>query len=359
MKKKNIMCIAVLIVAAIVSVIVVSCKKDKDEVATKATNSEAQALLNRIEAFQTLRDAVNSGAKADGSMTVEEMRQTLDLVSNYEHSEHMTPCVNTVLDTIHIAMPVVDNEGYVSETDVVATYTAFESALERCITMVNDDRDVPSYFSIVMPEVETKDDNDIDFVFVRGTENTQNSPLDNGPFPDNVDWHWGKGLGLCKPDLFNVAEGDATTQLSPYFAFHPEPQYQGQTYFLTNVIHTIYKPCNYEIPNITSIYYEDTLMDCADSWLFYTVTSPNHEPCLFGWELNCYYESIVRNISTPGAPLYYAPTSTIVAPAYHSCTIEWQEFLVNDLNGFYCKTHLAHVIYAYVVWSDNPGNNDE
>ena len=71
MKKKNIMCIAVLIVAAIVSVTVVSCKKDKDEVATKATNSEAQALLNRIEAFQTLRDAVNSGAKADGSMTVE------------------------------------------------------------------------------------------------------------------------------------------------------------------------------------------------------------------------------------------------------------------------------------------------
>ena len=50
--KKSILCVAALIVAAIVSVTVVSCKKDKDEV-VKATNSEAQALLNRIEAFQT------------------------------------------------------------------------------------------------------------------------------------------------------------------------------------------------------------------------------------------------------------------------------------------------------------------
>ena len=130
--KKSIMCVAALIVAAIVSVTVVSCKKDKDEVVTKATNSEAQALLNRIEAFQTLRDAVNSGAKADGSMTVEEMRQALDLVSNYEHSEHMTYCENTVLDTLHVAMPAVDGEGYVSNADVVATYNAFETALEKC-----------------------------------------------------------------------------------------------------------------------------------------------------------------------------------------------------------------------------------
>ena len=180
--KKSILCVAALIVAAIVSVTVVSCKKDKEEV-VKTTNSEAQALLNRIAAFQTLRDAVNSGAKADGSMTVEEMRQALDLVSNYEHSEHMTYCLNTVLDTLHVAMPVVDGEGYVSNADVVATYNAFETALEKCMLGVNDGMDVPSLFSIVMPEIGTKDGNVIEIVFTRGEESEDNDvryPFEEG-----------------------------------------------------------------------------------------------------------------------------------------------------------------------------------
>ena len=180
---------AALIVAAIVSVTVVSCKKDKDEV-VKATNSEAQALLNRIEAFQTLRDAVNSGVKEDGSMTVEEMRQTLDLMSNYEHSEHMTYCENTVLDTLHVVMPTINGEGYVSNADVVATYNAFETALEKRMLGVNDGLDVPSYFSIVMPQIGAKDDGDIDIVFTRGEEGVKYNDVTD-PFGEGDDYVWG------------------------------------------------------------------------------------------------------------------------------------------------------------------------
>ena len=202
MKKKTIMCVATLIVAAIVSVTVVSCKKEKDEV-VKATNSEAQALLNRIEAFQTLRDAFNSGTKTDGSMTVEEMRQALDLVSNYEHSEHMTYCLNTVLDTLHVAMPAINGEGYVSNADVVATYNAFETALEKCMLGVKDGMDVPSYFSIVMPKTGAKDDDDIDIVFLRGAADDapgNEEHTSDGPFREGVDdWVWGLNLGLCNP----------------------------------------------------------------------------------------------------------------------------------------------------------------
>lgn len=249
--KKTIMCVAALIVAAIVSVTVVSCKKDKDEV-VKATNSEAQALLNRIEAFQTLRDAVNSGVKADGSMTVEEMRQALDLVSNYEHSEHMTYCLNTTLDTLHVAMPAVDGEGYVSNADVVATYNAFETALETCMLGVKDGMDVPSYFSIVMPEIGTKDNEDIDVVFLRGEADEapgNEEHTSNGPYREGIDdWKWGLDLGPCDPTGYTGRMIDAADKLTQQFVFTPDSQHQGQTCILQNVEHVVYTPSDYNLP---------------------------------------------------------------------------------------------------------------
>ena len=352
-----------LVVAAVavatVAAILVGCKKEKnEETAAKAYNSEAQAVLDRIKSFKELCDAFNAGAKADGSMTVEEMRQILDLTTNYEHSEHMTYCENTVLDTLRVAMPAVDGEGNVSEADVVATYNAFEAALENCMAAANDGRDVPSLFSIVMPNVGSKDDDDIDIVFVRGTVSSDGGEPDDGPFPENSDWLWGKNLGLCKPDIFNSAEGDATTQLSPYFAFHPDPQHQGQTYTLANVIHTIYRPCDQVIPDYTSIYYVDTIIDCADTWLFCDVTLLSEEPCILSWQLNCYYESIVRNIVSPNAPLHFAPIASVAPPAYYACTIDWREFPKNETNLYY-KIHIATVTYADVLWTDNTGGTDE
>ena len=359
MKKMYKTVVMATLVVMTVAAILVGCKKEKNENTTaKANNSEASALLHRIEAFQALRDAVNAGAKTDGSMTVEEMRQILDLTTNYEHSEHMAYCENTILDTLHVTMPAIDGEGNVSESDVVATYNAFEMALERCMTAANDGRDVPSTFSIVMPEVGAKDDEDIDIVFVRGTESTERGTTSDGPF--SKDWFWGKGLGLCKPNPFNTDEGDATTRLTPYFAFHPDPQHQGQTYILSNVIHTVYRPCQQLVPYITSIYYVDTLMDCADTWLYCLLTNDIlDDRCLFYDDLNCYYESIMRNIVAPGAPLHFAPIASAAPPAYYACIIDWREFPAWGLENSFYKIHIAIVTYADVIWTDNPGGDDK
>ena len=351
--KKTILCVAALIVAAIVSVTVVSCKKDKDEMATKATNSEAQALLNRIEAFQTLRDAVNSGAKADGSMTVEEMRQALDLVSNYEHSEHMTYCLNTTLDTLHVAMPAVDGEGYVSNADVVATYNAFETALEKCMLGVNDGMNVPSYFSIVMPKTGAKDDDDIDIVFLRGEADDApgyEEHTSEGPFREGIDdWVWGLNFGLCNPPgPFNCTM-DAADKLTEQFVFTPDAQHQGQTYFLQNVEHAVYTPSDYNLPpGLGWIYYVDPNMeDCAPTWLFlYEGQIPDTlpEPCIPWDEMNCYWRSIRRNITLPNAPLHYGPRTH---SPYHECTI---------VDRIDCRRtrrmHIAEVVYCYVIWSE-------
>ena len=65
--------LAALFVAAAISVAVVSCNKDKETeepVASQSQNSEAKELLNRIYAFQELRDDINSGSKSGEIMTV-------------------------------------------------------------------------------------------------------------------------------------------------------------------------------------------------------------------------------------------------------------------------------------------------
>lgn len=117
MKRTKNLLIATTAIVAIAATLFVGCKKDKDE--TENQPDKTEVLANRIKAFQKLRNAINSGAKTEGTMTVDEMREMLCLVSNYEHSEHETYCLNTTLDTLHVAMPTVDMDGYVSETDVL------------------------------------------------------------------------------------------------------------------------------------------------------------------------------------------------------------------------------------------------
>lgn len=346
MKKKTIMCIVVLIVAAIVSATVVSCKKDKDEVVTKNTNSEVQTLLKRVNDFQTLRDAVNSGAKADGSMTVEEMRQALDLVSNYEHSEHMTYCLSTVLDTLHLVMPAVDGEGLVSEADAVATYNAFETALEKCMLGVKDGMDVPSYFSIVMPKAGAKDDDDINIVFFRGAADEDpcnEKHTSEGPYTEEDNWYWGLDLGPCDQTGYTGRMIDAADKLTQQFGvLSPGQQHSGQSYIVYNVEHAGYAPCETSLLPGYIYYVDPNMEDCAATWLFYHEGSD--EPCISYDELNCYWRSIRRNIVLPFAPLHYGPVTN---SPYHICTIEDRVFYRRTK-----KVHLANVVYCQVSWAE-------
>lgn len=357
MKKKTIICFAALIIAAIVSVTVVSCKKDKDEV-VKATNSEARALLNRIEAFQTLRDAVNSGEKVDGSMTVEEMRQALDLVSNYEHSEHMTYCLNTVVDTLHIAMPTVDNDGYVSSVDVVETYNAFEIALEKCMFGVKDGMDVPSYFSIVMPKAGAKNDDDIDVVFTRGEAEEFPGYDYLRPFIEGDDYKWGFGLGHCFGDS-SLRITDAAMELTRILKFCPDDQHQGLSYLPVNVEYAKYKSVdvNYGILHDYQ-YYEDTFSNCSIAWLFYAWGHYDfdNEPCILHDEMNCYYNDFRRIMILPNSPLHFGVNTN---SPYFECTIDSQFFDIvnNNGDGAELRVHLATIKYCTLLWSETPGGD--
>ena len=122
--KRKIFTIATLFVAAAISVAVVSCQKDnetEENVVAESANNESKELLNRIYAFQELKDNINSGKRSGESMTLEELRDDIDLTFNYEHSQHALPCSNATLDTFYVSMPKVDANGNVSAADAIAT----------------------------------------------------------------------------------------------------------------------------------------------------------------------------------------------------------------------------------------------
>lgn len=354
--KKYRFIVAAIVIVATVATVFVGCKKEKDEMASNAKKyTETQALMNQIMAFQELRESVNSGIKTEGVMSVEEMRQYLDLVSNYEHSEHMTCCINTVLDTLYLPMPPVDKDGNVADMDVVATYETFETELQNRMEMVDDGRDIPSYFSILMPEGIGKAEENITIVFVRGEENKEaevnrNTLDDDGPFIEDFDnWHWGRNLGLCKWNPYNCTS-DASEELSREFVFEVPAAHQGENYLITDVVHANYRPCNPEIPSINSHYYVDTLMeDCADTWLFCQVSPFIQDYCVMWWEMNCFYRSIDRNIVDSLAPLHFVlhPDYSNRYVPYHMCSIHWSLFMEQ---GYYYHVHYAHVVYCNILW---------
>lgn len=360
---KAILHMAILIVV-LVATFFVGCKKEKNEDLTQPKKTEAQALINKITAFQTLCESVDSGVKTEGVMSVEEMRQNLDLVTNFEHSEHMTPCVNTVLDTLYIAMPPVDIDGNITNMDVVTTYETFEKELLNRMETINDGRHIPSYFSILMPEKNAKAEENITIVFVRGEERIESKGSRNildedEPFIEDFDdWIWGMNYGFCKPDLIN-ATTDASERLSLQFQFETPPEHQGEIGVISDVFHVNYRPCSDEIDNITSEFYIDNEMeDCADTWLFFQPTIvPENFLCILAFEMNCFWHSIHRNIADASAPLnsHEHPYLHNLEVPYHECSIHWSQFRNTKIDSpyydYYFQVHYAHVIYCNLHWT--------
>lgn len=364
MKKSSRLLFATMIIVALAAALFVGCKKEKDERVNQPEKTEAQALMGRIKAFQALCESVSSGQKAEGVMSVEEMRQILDITANYEYSEHMTGCENAILDTLYLPMPPIDGEGNVSKMDVVTTYEAFEAELQQLMARVDDNRDVHSYFSIVMPKEVQRAEENIAVVFIRGEESKEakggkNTYDEDGPFVEGNDWYWGDDLGLCKWDPLN-ATADASEVLSYEFFYVIPEGHQDENYFVQNVMHVNYRPCDPEVPTVSSQYYVDSNMeDCADTWLFCYVSEYPIDMCLMWFDLNCYWRSINRNIVDPDAPLHYASyysNNMLVRVPYHCCSITWHRFYhQNDDRAVgYYQVHVAQVTYCDVIWENDP-----
>ena len=358
MKKFRKYFVATTIVVAATAAVLVGCKKEKDEPKDNGRQSEAAVLVNRINNFLELRDAVNSGAKADGSMTVEEMREILCMVSNYEHSEHETFCHNTVLDTLEVRMVPMTN-GNVLESDVVAVYNAFETELESCMESVDDGMDVPSLFSIVLPENGARDEEDIKIIFTRGQEAEQSPELPSvhGPIED-LCLVWGLDGGLCNPiPLFN-RPWDAADELSTYFTPNVNPPGNGYIQIFGNVEYVEYIATNrFSVvnPNFQNYTYwvpAEQITPCT-YWLFNQygpLAEGEEEPCLCEDEMNCEWFNINEHIVEPTGALHYSPN---YHSPYYSCVVKDKHLWYPDPKVRCDRHHTARVCYATYFW-ENP-----
>ena len=308
--------LAALFVAAAISVAVVSCNKDKETeepVASQSQNSEAKELLNRIYTFQELRDDINSGSKSGESMTLDELRDNIDLTFNYEHSQHATPFDYATLDTFYVKMPNVDANGNVTAAEAVATYNAFETNLENLMANVDDDSNLAKNFSIKFPEAGAKSGDDIEVVFTRGTEGTSYPWF--APFEEGDDYYWGYKLGRCDQGL--SGRTDAANELTKKIHNNSPAA----------VYDTYYSPYKIEYVKFTPYYNEDNFSDYIyieqDNypysyvhWLLYINGNHEDEPCEYHYELNQEYNNFYATHMNPNGQYHYHPQNGL---PYYDC----------------------------------------
>ncbi len=340
--------IAALFVAAAISVAVVSCKKDKETeepVASQSQNSEAKELLNRIYTFQELRDDINSGAKSGESMTLEELRDNIDLTFNFEHSQHATPFANATLDTFYVRMPQTDANGNVSAADAIATYNAFETSLENLLANVEDDSNLVKNFSIKFPDTGTKNEDAIQVIFTRGLREDPSAASD--PFEEGDDYIWGKMLGYCDPQP-GARATDATVALTRLFQHVPDEEHEDMFGIIYDIEYVGYM--SYEDPynRYPQYNYNNISLQCGHKWLFCELVYGNDEPCITYDEMNCYSRNNNIIFESPNGALHWGPFS---GSPYHECIVIWEEdpiHLVDYINKF----HAIIVTYAKISYGN-------
>ena len=347
--KKTFFSIATLFVAAAISVAVVSCQKDQEtenenQTVVKSSNDDAKELLNRIYAFQSLRDDINSGAKSGESMTLEELRDNIDLTFNYEHSQHATPFDYATLDTFYVKMPDVDANGNVTAAEAIATYNAFETNLENLMANVDDDSDLAKNFSIKFPEAGAKSGDDIEVVFTRGTEGTSYPWF--APFEEGDDYIWGYKLGRCDQGLSSIT--DAANELTKKIHNNSPAA----------VYDTYYSPYKIEYVKFTPYQDNDDLSDYIyieqDNypysfvhWLLCISGNLEYEPCEYHYELNQEYNNFFATHMNPNGQYNHHPQNGL---PYYDCFIKPEHLIYEDnLTTTDKRIHTAWVLYAYTV----------
>ena len=349
---KNYIKIATLFVAAAISVAVVSCQKDKEtenenQVVAKSANDESRELLNRIYAFQELRDNVRSGAKSGESMTLEQLRDDIDLTFNYEHSQHALPFANASLDTFYVRMPQVDANGNVSAAEAIATYNAFETELAELMAGVDDDSDLAKNFSIKFPETGAKSGDAIEVVFTRGAEDENNTFYT--PFEPGDDYIWAYMLGHCEPDSLLVRPTDAANELTKKIHRKSPAARYGTFISAYNIQYVNFSPFSYTYPLEEYIYIEQEKYPLGNVyWLFMIGGEFEEEPCMQHYELNWAYNNFYNTHISTNGKYHYHPENGL---PYYDCVINClhlfdNETIVADTLRRSLRMHYAEVLYA-------------
>lgn len=330
-KFSHVLISAAIAVAAIATVFV-SCRKDQQPPNSNPkpmeSSLEATQVLEKINNFFALREAYHANAKTDnGTITVEEARAILDMAINYEFSDLDRYLTDTELDTLHFVAPPVDVEGKVAVNDIINVYDRFVSNVENLTDSLN-------FFMILYPQSMSKSD-DIRIVFTRGIGDIDDPPqiVLSGPFEDDDDWIWGGDNGKCEIG----GNSDAAQELTKKFADNRDNKGDGFGNG-TNPTHLIWDIV-YE--NVAATDHLNT-SNCSEYWLFYAELGPDDDIstyCIHNNEMNCYWQSIKRNVINETGMLHYSQYSH--SPYRKIEILEYHDVLFDTI----IIAHQAEILY--------------
>ena len=119
--KKTILFIATLLVAAVISVAVVSCKKEKQE--TSSSNNTEQAVQsadNMDEYLISFKKKLLSAQKGDETISIEQAQQDLGNLLNFDFGDANYETNIYQIDTINVKLTL--SEGQVDFSELALTY---------------------------------------------------------------------------------------------------------------------------------------------------------------------------------------------------------------------------------------------
>ena len=312
--RKLTLAILAMVVATVVSVAIVSCKKDSESKMPENKASEMSASdINMDEYLTSFKKRLLSAQKGEEAISPEQAERDLGNLLNFDFGDANYASDVYCYDTIHVKLPL--NHGLVDLSQLSITY---KDAVDQVVVVFNKtDLFEKSVYAISCSfKQDTRDDvsDGIITITTRGLSSPQ--PSIKTGFNQTDNWHVGNGLGKC--DGTCVGDDHLTMLKLVYDNTKSALSCNGRIYFTNNGTAS-FNSCNfpadtqtgpiynegyrlwygypssvntYCVSYLEMEYYLDNLKDILDNWVFIDV---NQYVTRINLRLDDYNEQSVPN----------------------------------------------------------------
>ena len=223
--------LSVAVIAAMVGVVMSSCKKDESTQQNKGVAQTEQSVSKseqKIIDFLADFSAMKQGVKAEGeAVAPEEALWQWETTLNYCYGFTQDELVNGRLDTVVVTMPQPDATGNIAYCDLMETYSSIINAVREKYVAIDVKDKVLQFVMMSFEDGVSKSDNGgVRVIMNTGsrsagpetpTPTPDPGPWYGRPFYNDDNWIWGMNLGKCDG---SVLESDAAQQLTEKVLFY-------------------------------------------------------------------------------------------------------------------------------------------
>ena len=178
---------AAIIVVATVAAIMVGCKKEesaqmKDGAAqTEQNMSESE---QRVLDFLADYDAMKRGVKTEGEpVCPEDVRWLCETTLNYRHGFSHLLTTNRRLDTVRVALPKMNEQGYIEYMDVLRTYDKIVGAVRETYKAIDLEKKTLQFVMMTIEDGHDRDcSEEIVVVMNTGSETEYSGDVEDFPW---------------------------------------------------------------------------------------------------------------------------------------------------------------------------------